>query len=106
MTISNQTTIATPIAAKRRLSSIDFEKICHDAAHHSTNCREYICGVLTRLCYLLNIPDTTVALRNECEFESGNLQRVILTLYRLLDERCSYNFDVQSILNAHSAGEP
>ena len=104
--ISTQTITASPIATKRRLYIYDFEKICQEAAQHSTNCREYLCGVLARLCSWLNIPDGTVALRSECELENGNLQRVVLTLYRLLDERCLYYFDVQAILNSHTAGEP
>ena len=104
--ISVKTKTAAPVAVKRRLSPYDFEKICREAAHQSLNCREYICGVLSRLCSWLNIPDGTLALRNECQLDDGNLQIVVLALYRLLEERCLYNFDVQAILNSHTDGEP
>ena len=94
-------TNSTPV--RRRLSFNDFEKICREAARRSINCREYICGVLAGLCAWLNIPDGTESFRAECEYEDGNLQRVILELYRLLEMKCLYDFDVQAVLNSYSA---
>jgi hypothetical protein len=96
----------TPTLVRRRLSSNDFEKICREAAQRSTNCREYICSVLTGLCFWLDIPDGSDAFRNECEHEDGNLQRVILELYQLLEKNCLYDFDVLAVLNSYSANEP
>ena len=92
-------------AIRKHLSSSRFQKMCREAARHSNGCREYVCGVLTRLCRWLDIPDRTESLRLECELGDGNVQRVVLSLYRLLDEKCLYDFDVQSILNSYSAGE-
>ena len=103
--VSVMTTAAASSTQKKRLNHNDFENICREVARRSTNCREYICGVLSGVCFWLGIPDGTEALRKECKLEDGNLQRVVLELYRLLEDRCLYNFDVQAILNSHRAGE-
>ena len=60
---------------------------------------------MTKLCQWLGIPDRAETFRWECETEGGNVQRVILSLYRLLEEKCLCDFDPQAILNSHSAGE-
>ena len=100
----SRATTSTPV--RRRLSLNDFEKICREAAQRSTNCREYICGVLAGLCAWLNIPDGRQSFRAECEYEDGNLQRVLIALYRLMEIKCLYDFDVQAVLNSYSAGKP
>lgn len=101
--ILDKTSAPTSPPVRRRLSLNDFEKICREAAQRSINCREYICGVLAGLCAWLNIPDGSQSFRAECEYEDGNLQRVLLTLYRLLEMKCLYDFDVQAVLNSYSA---
>jgi hypothetical protein len=98
-------TTAASSTYRKILKISDFQKICRRAARRSTNCREYICGVLTGVCSWLGIPDSTESIRNECQFEGGNVQLVLLTLYRLLEERCSYNFDALEVLNSYSAGD-
>jgi hypothetical protein len=92
-------------ATRKRLSGDRFDKMCREAARHSSGCREYVCGVLGRLCRWLGIPDEVAALHLECDPKGGNAQRVVLSLYNLLEKKCLYDFDAQSLLNAHSAGE-
>jgi hypothetical protein len=92
-------------ATRKRLSGDRFEKMCRQAARHSAGCREYVCGVLVRLCIWLGIPDEVETLHLECDTKGGNVQRVVLLLYNLLDRKCLCDFDAQSLLNAHSAGE-
>jgi hypothetical protein len=89
---------------RKPLSREQFELMCDQAARHSITCRGYIRGVLTRLCRWLDRTGALGTLRPECEPGRGNVQRLVVVLYRLVEERCLCDFKVEEVLNSFSPG--
>ena len=87
-----------------RLSRDRFARMCYHAARSSITCRGYIRGVQTRLCRWLDkagAPGRSVV---ECEPGRGNVHRLVVNLYRLLEEKCVCDFRIEEVLNAYSPG--
>ena len=95
---------AAPGASRKRLRREQFVRMCYGAARHSITCRGYIRGVLTRLCRWLDKDGALGALRSECEPGRGNVQRLVVVLYRVLEEKCACDFRVEEVLNSFSPG--
>src|SRR5262245_36125435 len=81
------------------LTQSQFEQICLRASKNSTNCAQYIQRVLTYVCRRLRLPNPVKSSSPET-IGSENTQLSVITLYQLLDQKCLYDFDVATVLNA------
>jgi hypothetical protein len=93
------TSYATTIKTKAWMSRGEFELICRAAAENGTSCRAYIRKVLMGIYHWLDGQGVAASQRATAA-SSGNAQALVVSLYRLLEERCEVDFDVSVVLNA------
>ena len=86
---------------KKLLAPEEFAQVCSEAARNSTDGEAYISNVVAELHRWLREHGRSATLP-EKEPNRGNVQTVVITLYRLLEERCEFDFDVPVVLNAYS----
>lgn len=92
------TSYATTVKPKASMSREEFESICRAAAENGTSCRAYIRGVLMGIYGWLN-EQGVAASQLPTTASSGNAQALVVSLYRLLEEKCELDFDVPVALN-------
>jgi hypothetical protein len=91
----------TDLTAKAQLSREEFERICGEAAARSTDCADYIGNVLAGLRHWLASQGRRAELP-ESVASDGNVQVLVIALYRLLEEKCGLDFDASRVLNAYA----
>src|SRR5215468_2691307 len=93
-------TDSTPAALRKRapLSQSQFKRLCLRAAKNSASSGPYIRRVLRYLCRWLQIPDCSELLPPARNWRRRNTQLSVLALYRLLEVKCRYDFDVATVL--------
>jgi hypothetical protein len=86
----------TRVKAKKRLSGEEFKAICAKAATDSTNSQAYISRVLDEL---RELDDQTLSSDNESNHR--NVQALVNSLYRMLEERYEFDFNLPVVLSSY-----